>query len=791
MRGALGWGVQAVVVMVCWGLPAAAAEPGFPSFDPQAEVSVLTAAAEGGEVFTRGRWELDASHLALLEHLPGKESLWLPQGQQAHLGDGFVRLRLAAKRRVAGTLLLRGRLEVPGDWETLSGYGLVVRRGRAKLARWDRGVARVMGDSLRVRGLARLKSLEVALWAVGPHITAQLYDGKTFKLLATLSVSDSTHPAGQVGFRLLNAKPGSVQVQGLWVRPAGQPASGRRVPVGPTRFLELPAAALAGLPGELRRELREAERRGSEQAPMVVVRANARAHERIRRRGLQPTWLDVDTPHAWLDADYRRQQHRPLTRSPRGFRLDLSYKDPRMVEDLLRGYHARYPRQTELVQLGRTAADRPILALRMHRPSKRGPGIPVLLAGAHHGCELLSTDFVLDAVAGLLEGQRGDPEVRRWLRELDIWAVPLVSPDGNWSFLHRSKYAGRKNMRDLDRDGSFHPDDGVDLNRNYPFAWGTLGERGSHGRARSPYYRGPGPASERETQAMMRLADSERFAAAISFHTANTSILAPYTIEGVPDPEPNEALEIARALAEQMPEQPNGRSFRALRSIYPVDGTDQDWLRAAHGTVALLVEGALHNPRAAKLRRATVEATRPAWQGLLRRCVQGPTIAGRVVDAEGRPLLAEVQVVEQRRPGGERWFSRCRDGRFFRLLAKPGRYTVRAEAPGFGPTTRRVWAGAGQVARVELVLEPRPSLSVGEAAAAGPCASGLCSRDALCALRAARCPQPGTARWCVIDDRCHQSGAADPTHGRCVPERDPTGWSVAGAEDERPTRGSQ
>lgn len=759
-------------------MAAHAAEPGFPSHDPQQETSLLRPTPADGEGFARGRWEVGQQGLVLEEHPEaGKESLWLPGAAAARLVDGFVRLRLQAPRGVAGTLLLRARLETPGSWESLSGYGLVIRRGRVKFARWDRGVARPLGAAVAVRGLARLKVLEVAVWLVGPHLTAQLYDGKSFKLLATLSVSDPLHTDGRVGFRLRGAKPGAVTVEGLWVRAAGSPASGQRTPAGPVRFLALPATALAGLPKALRRELGEVERRGAPEAEEVVVRAGVRAHEQLRRRGVDVQWLDVDTPHAWLDADYRRQRGRPPTRTRRGFRLDLSFKDPDMVATLLRGYHERYPRQTELVELGRTDQDRPILALRLRSDRQRHPGMPVLLAGAHHGCELLSTEFVLDAIAGLLEGQREDPAVRRWLRELDIWAVPLVSPDGNHGFLTHSTFAGRKNLRDLDGDGRFHPDDGVDLNRNYPFAWGALGERGSHGRPRSPYYRGPAPGSERETQAMMRLADSERFAAAISFHTANTTVLAPYTIEGVPDPSPNEALEIARELAEQMPEQPSGRAFRVVRSIYPVDGTDQDWLRAAHGTVALLVEGALHNPGSAERRLATVEATRPAWRFLLQRCVEGPAVAGRVLSGTGRPLLAEVRIVEQRLPGGERWYSRCRDGRFHRLLARPGRYTVRAEAPGHAPTERSVRVRAGQVAEVELVLEPSPALSVAAAATADPCTTGLCAHDTLCAQRAAGCPEPGRARWCLIDGRCHAEGATAEGRGRCRPALTPTRWS--------------
>src|SRR5690606_35258310 len=113
---------------------------------------------------------------------------------------------------------------------------------------------------------------------------------------------------------------------------------------------------------------------------------------------------------------------------------------------------------------------------------------------------------------------------------------------------------------------------------------------------------------------------------------------------------------------------PNGRRFEVARNLYPVDGVDQDWLRAAHGTVALLVEGADHNPRDPARRIANVDATRPTWTTLLDLLEQQPRVFGVVTDLDGYPLSAEL-VVEQAPPSaGERWTSRCRDGRFDRLL---------------------------------------------------------------------------------------------------------------------------
>jgi len=57
---------------------------------------------------------------------------------------------------------------------------------------------------------------------------------------------------------------------------------------------------------------------------------------------------------------------------------------------------------------------------------------------------------------------------------------------------------------------------------------------------------------------------------------------------------PNEAWLVAEHVARgSRANQP--RPLYVLRNLYPVDGTDQDYHRAAHGTVALLFEAAARN----------------------------------------------------------------------------------------------------------------------------------------------------------------------------------------------------
>jgi protein MpaA len=107
------------------------------------------------------------------------------------------------------------------------------------------------------------------------------------------------------------------------------------------------------------------------------------------------------------------------------------------------------------VLLGRSVDGRPIEAVRVGNPH----GEPVLVVGAIHGNETAGI-----AIARALE--RTSP------RDLDLWIVPDLNPDG--------VAAGTR--------GNAH---GVDLNRNFPWRWRPLG---------GVYESGPRPLSEREAR---------------------------------------------------------------------------------------------------------------------------------------------------------------------------------------------------------------------------------------------------------------------------------------------------
>ncbi|HUT92266.1 MAG TPA: M14 family zinc carboxypeptidase [Thermoguttaceae bacterium] len=370
------------------------------------------------------------------------------------------------------------------------------------------------------------------------------------------------------------------------------------------------------------------------------------------------------------------------------------YHDGPMVEGLLEAFARKYPEITRLHDIGETWQGRRIWALEISsgvRPKADKP--PFLFVAAHHGSELLATEFVLDIIEQLTVHYASDERVRNWVDRYRIWCVPLVNPDGCHRFFHVAA-AGRKNGRDTNGNGRIDFTDGVDLNRNYPFRWHSLGETGSKSDPAASWYRGPSPASEPETRAMMRLADQERFVMLLSFHTAGTRLLVPYTIDNVRDPHPNTAWIVAGHVAALADSCRDDRDYRPARNLYPVDGTDQDWHYWKHGTLAYIWEGSRHNPPYQSDRDKLAAGVRPGWAYLLDRLAAGPTLSGHVRDAQsGAPLEAAISLAEIRTFEGEVHTSHPTTGRFDRVLPREGTFHVQFALDGYRPKSVEVDMG--------------------------------------------------------------------------------------------------
>ncbi len=350
------------------------------------------------------------------------------------------------------------------------------------------------------------------------------------------------------------------------------------------------------------------------------------------------------------------------------------YPGPQQARDTIWELHRAHPDTTEVIHLADSHQGRPILALHIASgPDRDKPS--VLLDGAHDGNDLLTVDYALDAARWVLESKELLAERAR--SRLDVWVVPMVNPDGIFTTLHLNAQRGRKNGREVVLDCRFDPaTEGVDLDRNYPFLWGSLGERGSSSSPHKSTYRGPVKASEPETRAIMALNNEHRFVAAFSYHTGiGGRLVPPYTIPGLDNPEPSMAWLIGRRVARR-------QRFIVQRPRQPADGTEQDWHYHEHGTLAFTVLGSDHNPISQTIRAASRRNASYLLPRLVTEILDGLRIDGRVLDKDGEPVPAVISLVEQQQREGEQWTARARDGRFYRFVPEPGTYRVIAEWQG-------------------------------------------------------------------------------------------------------------
>jgi len=121
------------------------------------------------------------------------------------------------------------------------------------------------------------------------------------------------------------------------------------------------------------------------------------------------------------------------------------------------------PNNTE-IEFGRSVLNRPLTVIRRGNPG----GVRVLVVGCIHG-----TEFAGAAVTNLLKTMALPSNI-------DLWILPMLNPDG---FALKTRQNANK----------------VDLNRNFPVNWQSIGKIGYW------QWSGTGPATEPEVTSMMKL----------------------------------------------------------------------------------------------------------------------------------------------------------------------------------------------------------------------------------------------------------------------------------------------
>jgi murein tripeptide amidase MpaA len=328
-----------------------------------------------------------------------------------------------------------------------------------------------------------------------------------------------------------------------------------------------------------------------------VVLHDEADRERLRKAGF--TWeVEVADLAAKSRADRRadRRYDRTTARSPlpSGRTAYRTYDE--YVSDL-RLLARRYPGLTRPLTLpNRTVLGEPIRGLEISTGADDiRDGKPVfLLMGAHHAREWPSSEHTIEFGWDLLKSYTSrEPRARRIMQRSRLVIVPVVNVDG--FTISRSADPGdpeddfdltdyemkRKNCSISEdtppqyatgtcEDNPAGRLRGTDLNRNYPGFWGGGGADPDWS---GDTFRGDGPGSEPESDAVRQFISERAVTVMISNHTYSNLVLRPPAIAAT-GKAPDEP--VYKALGDEMASH-NSYTSQASYQLYDTSGSTEDW----------------------------------------------------------------------------------------------------------------------------------------------------------------------------------------------------------------------
>ena len=152
----------------------------------------------------------------------------------------------------------------------------------------------------------------------------------------------------------------------------------------------------------------------------------------------------------------------------------------------------------------------------------------------------------------------------------------------------------RKNCRAAGGSGPTQPrrhcegNPGVDLNRNYGINWGSAGASSSD---QAPDYRGAGPFSEPESEAVRRLVASRNVTMLVTNHTFGHLVLRPPGVRAA-NVVPDESR--LKAIGDRMAAAMDYTSQRSWE-LYDNSGTTEDWSYGVTGGYGFTIESSDEN----------------------------------------------------------------------------------------------------------------------------------------------------------------------------------------------------
>lgn len=323
---------------------------------------------------------------------------------------------------------------------------------------------------------------------------------------------------------------------------------------------------------------------------------------RLRSQGWQ---VEVDPFQSRLLSDQRAffetTNAFSLAQSQRG------YRSVRETERYLFELASRYPDLVRLEDIGdswlkeQTQGEKgyDIWAIRLSNRAISGPKPVFLMVAALHAREIVTSELATRYIDFLLEGY-GRSAMATWLLdEYEVVVIPISNPDGRE--LVEQGYYQRKNVNNSAGECfgitvNYH--NGVDLNRNFAFDWGTITQPTLS--FCSEVFPGQDPASEPETRALQDFIDrlfapslaadalgdpQARSGMLISLHSYANMILWPWGSSPEPPLHGTALRELGLKMASY-----NGYLAQQAYQLYPISGSLEDWFYANYGVASFTFE---------------------------------------------------------------------------------------------------------------------------------------------------------------------------------------------------------
>ncbi len=239
---------------------------------------------------------------------------------------------------------------------------------------------------------------------------------------------------------------------------------------------------------------------------------------------------------------------------------------------------------TAKFSIGQTIEGRDLWVVKISdNPSVDEDEPEVLLSSLTHAREPAGAATTLAVMDYLVSNYGTDSYVTNLVDTREIYILPVFNPDG-YVYNETTNPGGGGLWRKNRRPNTNAVDTGVDLNRNYAGHWG-YNDIGSSPDPSSQTYRGTGPFSEPETQAVSAFIQSRNFSIIHNHHSYSNLELWPLGYDRFFSVDEDVFQNIGDSLTKD-----NGYAPSIGWDLYPTNGEADDWAYTEMNIPSMTVE---------------------------------------------------------------------------------------------------------------------------------------------------------------------------------------------------------